>query len=66
MFPQSDNANDVAALMTKLCRNAGVKLMQAHATGIAAEEGCVSGVSTDQGFIRAARRRCVPAACPIR
>ena len=51
VFPQSDNANDVAALMTKLCRNAGVKLMQAHATGIAAEEGCVSGVSTDQGFI---------------
>lgn len=51
VFPQSDNANDVAALMTKLCRNAGVKLMQAHATGIAAEDGCVSGVSTDQGFI---------------
>ena len=51
VFPQSDNANDVAALMTKLCRNAGVKLMQVHATGIAAEDGCVSGVSTDQGFI---------------
>ncbi|MDD6090114.1 MAG: NAD(P)/FAD-dependent oxidoreductase [Candidatus Limivicinus sp.] len=51
VFPCSDNANDVAALMTKLCRTAGVKIMQASASGIATEDGAVSGVATDHGFI---------------
>ena len=51
VFPQSDNANDVANLMTSLCRRAGVKILKCRARQIVAENGAVAGVMTDAGYI---------------
>ena len=51
VFPQSDNANDVAGLMSKLCRRAGVNIVQTAAKQIIAENGAVAGVMTDAGYI---------------
>ena len=49
VFPQSDNANDVAALMASLCRRAGVKIQKCSAKQIITENGAVAGVVTDAG-----------------
>ncbi len=51
VFPQSDNANDVANLMASLCRRAGVKILKCRARQIVAENGAVAGVMTDAGSI---------------
>ena len=51
VFPQSDNANDVAALMTRLCRTAGVSVVHARAKQIVCEDSAVAGVATDAGFL---------------
>ena len=51
VFPQSDNANDVANLMASLCRRAGVKILKRRAGQIIAENGAVAGVMTDAGCI---------------
>ena len=51
VFPQSDNANDVAGLMAKLCRRAGVKTVQTAAKQIITENGAVAGVVTGEGYI---------------
>ncbi len=51
VFPQSDNANDVANLMASLCRRAGVKILKCRARQIVAENGAVAGVMTDAGCI---------------
>ena len=51
VFPQSDNANDVANLMASLCRRAGVKILKCRARQIVAENGAVAGVVTDTGSI---------------
>ena len=51
VFPVSDNANDVAGLMTTLCRRSGVKVIQTTAKDISVEDGCVTGVKTQQGTI---------------
>lgn len=51
VFPQSDNANDVAGLMTKLCRKAGVEILKTTAEKIVTEEAAVSGVMTGSGLI---------------
>ncbi len=51
VFPQSDNANDVAGLMARLCRRAGVKTVQTAAKQIIAENGAVAGVVTGEGYI---------------
>lgn len=51
VFPQSDNANDVAALMERLCRKAGVSVIKTQAKQIITENGAVAGVMTENGFI---------------
>ena len=51
VFPQSDNANDVANLMASLCRRAGVRILKRRAGQIIAETGAVAGVMTDAGCI---------------
>ena len=51
VFPQSDNANDVADLMARLCRDAGVRRMRCKARDILTEAGAVSGVVTEEGTI---------------
>ncbi len=51
VFPQSDNANDVAALMAGLCRKAGVRVMRSEAKQIVCENGAVAGVATDAGYL---------------
>ena len=51
VFPQSDNANDVANLMASLCRRAGVRILKRRAGQIIAENGAVAGVMTDAGCI---------------
>ncbi len=57
VFPQSDNANDVADLMERLCRENGVTLMRQTAVGISLRDGRVQGVKTEQGTISC--RACV-------
>ena len=52
VFPQSDNANDVAGLMAQLCQRAGVVIkQQVTAKGIVVEDGCVTGVKMPDGII---------------
>ena len=51
VFPQSDNANDVANLMASLCRRAGVRVLKRSAKQIIAEDGAVAGVATDGGYL---------------
>ena len=51
VFPQSDNANDVAATMASLCRRSGVKTVKTSAGQIIADNGAVTGVVTGEGFI---------------
>ena len=50
VFPVSDNANDVAGLMTTLCRRSGVKVIQTTAKDISVEDGCVTGVKLSRGL----------------
>lgn len=51
VFPQSDNANDVADLMASLCKKAGVKIMKTAAKQIITENGAVVGVATGAGYL---------------
>lgn len=51
VFPQSDNANDVAGLMAQLCHRAGVKVIKTTAKDILVEDGCVTGVKISGGII---------------
>ena len=51
VFPVSDNANDVAGLLTQLCRRSGVNVIQTTAKEIMLEDGCVCGVKIPQGTI---------------
>ena len=51
VFPQSDNANDVAAKMAYLCRKAGVTVLKTEARQIVAKNGAVTGVVTGRGMI---------------
>ncbi len=51
VFPQSDNANDVADLMARLCSRAGVKILRRKAREILTKNGSVLGVKTDAGTI---------------
>ena len=50
VFPQSDNANDVADLLASACRSSGVKIVQAEAVGISVRDGIVRGVKTQDGL----------------
>ncbi len=51
VFPQSDNANDVAGVMTALCRKAGVQVLRTAAKRIVTENDAVTGVETGMGFL---------------
>ena len=51
VFPQSDNANDVAGLMASLCKKAGVRVLQTSAKQIIAENGAIAGVMTGEGYL---------------
>lgn len=53
VFPQSDNANDVADLLVEQCGQAGVRVIHEKATEILAEGGRASGAKTGSGIIRA-------------
>lgn len=51
VFPQSDNANDVAGILTRLCDRHGVRIIHTKAERIIAREGSVCAVETAQGRI---------------
>lgn len=51
VFPVSDNANDVAGLMARLCERSGVTLIRSTAKKILTEGGVVSAVVTEEGTI---------------
>lgn len=51
VFPVSDNANDVAGLMARLCERSGVTLIRSTAKKILTEGGAVSTVVTEEGTI---------------
>ncbi|MBO5570535.1 MAG: aminoacetone oxidase family FAD-binding enzyme, partial [Clostridia bacterium] len=51
VFPQSDNANDVANLMASLCKKAGVRIRRTSAKQIITENGAVAGVATGEGYL---------------
>ena len=51
VFPVSDNANDVAGLMARLCERSGVTLIRSTAKKILTEGGAVSAVVTEEGTI---------------
>ena len=58
VFPVSDNANDVAGTMAKLCERAGVRVIHTKALRLNIENGAVTGVVTEAGMI-ACRAACV-------
>lgn len=52
VFPVSDNANDVAGAMARLCERAGVETVHSEAKDIRAEKGRVTTVVTRDGAIQ--------------
>lgn len=58
VFPVSDNANDVAGLLTQLCTRAGVRVVHESAKRVHIVDGAVAGVLTEAGLI-SARAVCV-------
>lgn len=51
VFPQSDNANDVAGALSRWCSHSGVEVIREKATKIIVREGAVAGVETRDGVI---------------
>ena len=51
VFPVSDNANDVADTMARLCEKRGVHVIQAQAKDLVVLDGAVTGVETSRGRI---------------
>ena len=51
VFPVSDNANDVAGTLTRLCERAGVEILHAEARDILTEDGAVTAVVTKDGIV---------------
>lgn len=51
VFPVSDNANDVAGLMARLCAGTGVKIVRGRVNKIVAEDGQITAVETTEGKI---------------
>ena len=51
VFPVSDNANDIADALARLCSSLGVKTVRTSAREILTENGAVCGVLTEQGRI---------------
>lgn len=58
VFPVSDNANDVAGLLTQLCSRAGVRVVHERAKRVHIVDGAVAGVLTETGLI-SSRAVCV-------
>lgn len=52
VFPVSDNANDVAGLLARLCQRSGVRVLRRKALDIETADGAVSGVLTGEGLIQ--------------
>ena len=52
VFPVSDNANDVAGLLARLCQRSGVRVLRRKALDIETADGAVSGVLTAEGLIQ--------------
>jgi predicted Rossmann fold flavoprotein len=59
VFPVSDNANDVAGTLTRLCEREGVRIIHTHAKRIHFPNGAVEGVETEDGLIAC----CAAAVC---
>lgn len=53
VFPVSDNANDVAGLMTRLCERAKVRIIHERAKRVHIKNGAVAGVELDGGLLSA-------------
>ena len=51
VFPVSDNANDVAGILTRNIERSGVRRIRESAKHIICENGAVCGVKTDSGII---------------
>ena len=51
VFPQSDNANDVAGALSRWCSHSGVEVIREKALKIIVREGAVVGVETRDGVI---------------
>ena len=51
VFPVSDNANDIADCLVRLCREAGVTVLRTRADSILLSEGSVSGVHAAEGVL---------------
>ena len=51
VFPVSDNANDVAGTLTRLCERAGVEILHTEARDILTEDGAVTAVVTKDGIV---------------
>lgn len=52
VFPVSDNANDVAGLLVRLCERSGVQVFRRKALDVQTADGAVSGVLTGEGLIQ--------------
>ena len=52
VFPVSDNANDVAGLLVRLCERSGVRVFRRKALNVQTADGAVSGVLTGEGLIQ--------------
>ena len=48
VFPVSDNANDVADTMERLCRDSGVRFIREKVKSLSVEEGAVTGLETSE------------------
>lgn len=53
MFPQSDNAHDIADALARFAIGNGAALVQEPAVRVLVENGCVQGVETPRGQYRA-------------
>ena len=51
VFPVSDNANDVAGTLARICERAGVEVLHIAARDILTEDGAVTAVVTKDGTI---------------
>ena len=51
VFPVSDNANDVADILHRFCRDAGVRFIRGRALEIKCLDGAVKSVNTSEGLI---------------
>ena len=51
VFPVSDNANDLADCLYRLCRDSGVRFLRTRADSILLTDGAVSSVHTAEGVV---------------